>query len=58
MKMLTKKENFDLGEEIDVVLRRKEEIFNSLNSDLIDNSLAFLSILLAKDYFEKKVIKK
>jgi 8-oxo-dGTP pyrophosphatase MutT (NUDIX family) len=53
----TQKENFDLGEEIEVVLKDKSEVFNSVNTDLIDNSLAFLSILLARDYLRKMVIK-
>lgn len=44
--------NFDIGEEIEVVIKDKEEVFNSLNKDLIDNSLAFLSIILARDYLK------
>ena len=53
----TQKEKFDHGEEIEVVLKDKNEIFNSFNTDLIDNSLAFLSILLARDYLNKMVKK-
>ena len=54
----TQEENFDPGEEIDVVLKNKDDVFNSINTDLIDNSLAFLSVLLARDYFQNKVVKK
>lgn len=44
--------NFDISEEIEVVIMDKKELFNSLNEDLIDNSLAFLSIILARDYLK------
>lgn len=54
----TQKKNFDPGEEIEVVLKDKKEVFNSFHTDLIDNSLAFLSVLLARDYLKKTVIEK
>ena len=54
----TQKENFDPGEEIDVVLMNKVDVFKTINTDLIDNSLAFLSVLLARDYLQNVVIKK
>ena len=44
---------FDPAEEIEIVLKEKEELFDSLYSGEIDNSLAFLSIILARDYFKK-----
>lgn len=45
--------NFDIAEEIEVVIKDKNEVFNSLNNDLIDNSLAFLSTILARDYLKE-----
>ena len=50
----TKEQNFDLGEEIEVVIKDKKEVFNLLNTGTIDNSLAFLSVMLAKEYFLSK----
>ena len=46
--------DFDLAEELEVKLMDKDDLFNSMDSELIDNSLAFLSVMLARDYLSKK----
>ena len=46
--------NFDTGEEIELVLEDKEKIFEKLGSDMVDNSLSFLSIMLARDHLAKR----
>jgi len=45
---------FDEAEEIEVVLKTKEEVFSSiaLDSNLIDNSLALMSVMFGKNYLE------
>jgi len=45
-----KETDFDETEELEVVLKEKEEVFNWAESDLVDNSVAMLSIMFAKDY--------
>ena len=46
--------DFDETEEIEVILKTKEEAFSSiaLESNLIDNSLALMSVMLGKIYLE------
>jgi ADP-ribose pyrophosphatase len=45
--------DFDETEELELVLKDKNEVFNWYESDLIDNSVAMLSIMFAKDYMER-----
>lgn len=45
--------NFDDPEEIDMVLRDKDLVFKQLEESVFDNSLSFLTILLAKNYLDK-----
>ena len=45
--------DFDLAEELEVILMNKDDLFNSINTELVDNSLAFLSIMLARDFLTK-----
>ncbi|HPO49956.1 MAG TPA: NUDIX hydrolase [Spirochaetota bacterium] len=46
----TKEVDFDDTEELEVVLIEKDELFKSLFNDLIDNSLALMSVMFAKEY--------
>ncbi len=51
----TENTDFDETEEIEVVLKTKDEVFKSieLESNLIDNSLALMSVMLGKNYLDK-----
>jgi len=48
-----KKNDLDPAEEIDVVLKTREEVFDFINNDTVDNSLAYLSLILAQNYLLK-----
>ncbi|OHD21001.1 MAG: hypothetical protein A2086_14810 [Spirochaetes bacterium GWD1_27_9] len=50
----TKDTDFDTTEELDLVIKDKEELFNCINTDLIDNSLALMSVMFAKEYLSGK----
>ena len=50
----TNNTDFDIAEELEVKLMSKDELLNSINTELIDNSLAFLAVMLARDYLTKK----
>ena len=43
---------FDSTEELELMLKEKDEIDNIINSNLIDNSLAYLAVILARDYLK------
>ena len=47
------KNDLDHAEEIDVVVKDAEEVFNLINTDSVDNSLSYLSIILSRDYLIK-----
>lgn len=49
----TNETNFDAAEELEIELRDKYEISDLINSETIDNSLSFLSVILAKEYLTK-----
>ena len=49
----TNNTNFDTAEELEVVLNEKSEINNLIDSSVIDNSLSYLSIILAREYLIK-----
>ncbi|HOJ64730.1 MAG TPA: NUDIX hydrolase [Spirochaetota bacterium] len=51
----TKEVNLDLTEEIEIVIKPMEEIFDCiLNSDFMDNSLSLMSVMFAKEYLKKQ----
>lgn len=44
---------FDTSEELEIILMNKEELFNALDTDLMDNSLSFLAVMLAEKFLTK-----
>ncbi|MBN2546838.1 MAG: NUDIX hydrolase [Spirochaetes bacterium] len=48
----TKETKFDHSEELDIVFHALNELNKIINSDMIDNSLAYMACLLAKNYFK------